>query len=225
MLSIIIPTLNAQATLATTLEDLLSPSVPGLEVIVVDGGSTDATAHVANEWGVRVIDSAPGRGRQLALGAEHATNEWLLFLHADTRVPSGWVEAVSRFMTEERNVDRAGYFRLGFDDNSRGARRVAALANWRAKAFGLPYGDQGLLIHRALYDAVGGYPRNLNLMEDVELVRRIGPMRLGRLPVAVTTSAAKYKADGWWGRPAKNMVCLGLYLAGAPQGWIERLYR
>lgn len=225
MLSIIIPTLNAETTLGATLDVLLAPQVPGLEVLIVDGGSTDATRHIADERGVPVSDSAPGRGRQLALGATEAHAEWLLFLHADCRLADGWEQAVSRFITVDLNRQRAGYFRLNFDDPSPGAARVAALANWRAKALGLPYGDQGLLIHRSLYDDVGGYPAQLNLMEDVELARRIGPMRLARLPLALTTSAAKYRADGWWLRPLKNLLCLGLHLAGAPEAWVERLYR
>ena len=228
MLSIVIPTLNAEATLAATLDAIERPEIPGLEVIVVDGGSTDATRPIAEAREACVIACAPGRGRQLAHGARAATAEWLLFVHADTRLPDDWPERVSRFITVERNRERAGYFRLAFDGASpadnRGARRVAALANWRAKTFGLPYGDQGLLIHRDLYTQVGGYPE-INLMEDVEIARRIGPMRLERLPAAVITSADKYRRGGWWARPARNLLCLGLHLAGAPARWIERLYR
>ena len=225
MLSVIIPTLNAEATLAATLKVVLAPAVPGLEVLIVDGGSTDATRRVAGEWGVPVLDSAAGRGRQLKRGADEAHAEWLLFLHADSRLPEDWADAVSRFITVDLNRQRAGYFRLRLDDASPGAKRVAALANWRAKAWGLPYGDQGLLIHRTLYDEVGGYRAEMNLMEDVDLVRRVGPMRLLRLPATITTSAAKYRAGGWWARPAKNLLCLTLYLLGAPMRWIERLYR
>lgn len=225
MLSIILPTLNAQATLAATLDAVLAPDIPGLDVIIVDGGSTDATATIANERGVRWFESAPGRGRQLALGAQHAQSEWLLFLHADTTLPDDWTTVVSRFIVDDANQQRAGYFALAFDDAGGPARRVAGLANWRAKAWSLPYGDQGLLIHRSLYDAVDGFDESLNLMEDVEMARRIGPMRLVRLPATVTTSAAKYRAGGWWARPTKNIACLALYLLGAPQRWVERLYR
>ena len=225
MLSIILPTLNAEATLAATLDAILAPDVPNLDVVVVDGGSTDATHAIATERGVRWVEGPPGRGCQLALGASHARSEWLLFVHGDTTLPDDWPTVVSRFMVDDTNQQRAGYFALAFDDASAGARRVASLANWRAKAWGLPYGDQGLLIHRSLYDAVDGFAAHLNLMEDVEMARRIGPMRLVRLPAHVTTSAAKYRAGGWWARPLKNIACLGLYLLGAPLGWVERLYR
>ena len=225
MLSIIIPTLNAEATLAATLRSILAPAVPGLDVVVVDASSHDDTCRIAEEFEARVLTSAPGRGRQLACGANAAASEWLLFLHADTRLPQGWPGDISRFITADANRQRAAYFRLSFDDTNQAAQRIAALANWRAKALGLPYGDQGLLIHRSLYDEVGGFDERLNLMEDVELARRIGPMRLKRLPATVITSAVKYRTDGWWRRPFKNLLCLELYLAGAPMKWIERLYR
>ncbi|MCR4376790.1 MAG: TIGR04283 family arsenosugar biosynthesis glycosyltransferase [Rhodospirillales bacterium] len=225
MLSIIIPTLNAEATLAATLDPILAAAVPGLDLGVVDGGSNDATRSIAAERGAKVLTCQAGRGRQLVCGANATTAEWLLFLHADTRLPQSWPEDVSRFITADANQQRAAYFRLSFDDESAGAKRVAALANWRAKVLGLPYGDQGLLIHRTLYDEVGGFDARLTLMEDVELARRIGPMRLKRLPGCVVTSAAKYRTGGWWLRPFKNLLCLGLYLAGAPLAWIERLYK
>lgn len=225
MLSVILPTRNAEAMLAATLDAIAAPAVPGLDLVVVDGGSVDATRHIAEAREARVLACEPGRGRQLACGAQAARCEWLLFLHADTRLPLGWQDDVSRFITADANRERAGYFRLTFDDAGPGARRVAALANWRAKVLGLPYGDQGLLIHRTLYNEVGGFDERLNVMEDVELARRIGPMRLVRLTASVTTSAAKYRSGGWWARPARNLLCLGLYLAGAPRRWIERLYR
>ena len=232
-LSLIIPALNAAQSLDATLDAALdtalrvtgdAPAALDLDLVVIDGGSTDATRATAQARGARLFESAPGRGRQLAAGARHADADWLLFVHADTRLPAHWADVVTRFIADPLNAERAGYFRLRFDVSSAGARRVAALANWRARTFGLPYGDQGLLIHRTLYDAVGGYG-DLALMEDVELVRRIGPMRLRPLPATVVTSAAKYQTGGWWARPARHLACLALYLAGAPQGWIERLYR
>lgn len=224
MLSIVIPTLNAEATLPATLDAILAPGVPDLDIVIVDGGSTDATRHVAETHQVHVIDSAPGRGRQLALGAIAAKSDWLMFLHADTRLPAGWNVELGRFIASELNQERAGYFRLRFDDASPGAKRVARLANWRARTFGLPYGDQGLVVHRTLLDEVGGYPEHLDIMEDVELARRIGPMRLVEITATVVTSAQKYRHSGWWARPAKNIICLGLYLLGAPLAWIKRLY-
>ncbi|MCM0019399.1 MAG: glycosyl transferase family 2, partial [Tagaea sp.] len=98
------------------------------------------------------------------------------------------------------------------------------LANWRARNFGLPYGDQGLLIARAAYEKLGGY-RPLPLMEDVDFVRRIGRANLRALDGLATTSAARYERDGWWLRPLRNLLCLALWRAGVAPGTIARLYR
>jgi len=225
MLAVIIPTLNAEATIAATLAAVFAHDVPPLEVLVVDGGSKDATRLLSTDGGARIIESAPGRGRQLALGAAETQAQWLLFLHADTMLPDDWEHCVSRFITDPRNAEYAAYFKLSFDHPSMAAKRVATLANWRAKAWGLPYGDQGLLIHRDLYDDMGGFRADLDLMEDVDLARRLGPMRLKPLCTTVTTSAAKYVAGGWWARPLRNVLCLGLFLAGAPKRWTQGLYR
>jgi len=225
MLSVIIPTLNAEETLAQTLTSVQASSPPLVEVLIVDGGSTDQTARVAADHGAKLIHSDPGRGQQLAHGASMSKGPWMLFLHADSQLPPDWETDISRFITEDRNQGLVGYFRLAFDQKSRGARRVARLANWRADVLGLPYGDQGLLIHRDLYEHVGGYRREQNLMEDVDLVQRIGPMRLKRINLTLTTSASRYRSGGWWARPARNLMCLMLHLVGAPRGWIERLYR
>lgn len=225
MLAIIIPALNAESSIAATLQAVFANDLPQLEVLVVDGGSTDATRLLSTDGGAKVIECAPGRGRQLALGAGSTEAGWLLFLHADTVLPDDWEQHVSRFITAPRNAEYAAYFKLRFDDPSPGSRRVATLANWRAKVWGLPYGDQGLLIQRDLYTDMGGYQTDMDLMEDVDLVRRLGPMRLKSLRATVTTSAAKYVAGGWWARPMRNLLCLGLFLAGAPKRWVEGLYR
>jgi len=225
MLVLIIPTLNAEATLAATLKAVFAAEGPSLEVVIVDGGSTDNTCRIGRENGARVLTCAPGRGRQLAHGVDQTQAPWVLFLHADTRLPADWGRHVSRFIANPRHTQCAAYFKLSFDHASPGARRVATLANWRAQAWGLPYGDQGLLIARTLYTEMGGYQKELNIMEDVDLARRLGPMRLKALRATVSTSAAKYLKSGWWKHPMRNLMCLGLFLAGAPQSWIERRCR
>ncbi len=228
MLSIIIPTMNAEATLAGTLDSVLTSGGAGLEagveLVVVDGRSRDETRHVALDHGARVIKSKRGRGRQLANGANEAKGDWLLFLHADTRLPADWANVVSGFIAKDANRERAACFRLAFDDASPGARRVARLANWRTRILGLPYGDQGLLISKSFYHNLSGYRAELDLMEDVDMVRRIGGSRLTVLGETVTTSAARYHKDGWWVRPVRNLFCLALYFLGAGPKLIKRFY-
>jgi rSAM/selenodomain-associated transferase 2 len=220
-LTIVVPALDAAACLCATL-DACREAV-GAEVLVVDGGSRDATRDVARRGGARVVESAPGRGRQLALGAEEARAEWLLFLHADTRPAPGWAAVARAFMAAPGNTGRAAYFAFALDDPSREARRLERLVAWRCRALALPYGDQGLLIARALYGAVGGF-RPLPLMEDVDLVRRLGRHRLVGLPVVAVTSAERWRREGWSRRSARNLACLSLWFLGVPPRLIRRLY-
>lgn len=210
-----IPALNA----AGSLGDCLASAAQADEIIVIDGGSGDGTAALAERSGVRLVRSARGRGLQLAAGAAAAKGDWLLFLHADTRLGGGWREAAERHVA--RRPGRAACFRLRLDAGEWQARLVEAGVAARVRLFALPYGDQGLLVSRRLYDAVGGY-RPLPLMEDVDLVRRIG--RIERLDVDAITSAERWRRDGWLRRSGRNLLCLGLYRAGMSAERVARLY-
>ncbi|HYH36723.1 MAG TPA: TIGR04283 family arsenosugar biosynthesis glycosyltransferase [Azospirillum sp.] len=218
-LDIVIPCLNAADTLPATLGALGG----GAGVIVADGGSPDGTADVAAALGARLIQAPRGRGPQLAAGAAAGNAPWLLFLHADTRLATGWREAAARHIADPDNAWRAGYFRLRFDSAAPLARRWERAVAWRSRALGLPYGDQGLLIARPFYETLGGF-RPLPLMEDVDFVRRIGRRRLVPLDAEAVTSATRYERDGWLLRPARNLACLSLYVAGVPPRLIRRLY-
>ena len=224
-LNIVIPALNAAAALPGTLGALTAPK-PGrtCELLVVDGGSSDDTTTVAEKHGARIVACAPGRGIQLSEGARQAGGRWLLFLHADTVLEPGWPGAVFRYCDDPANRERAATFRFALDDTARAARWLEAIVAWRTKALGLPYGDQGLLISRGFYDSLGGF-RPLPLMEDVDIVRRIGRRRLDVLDVAAVTSAVRYRQSGYLRRSGRNLLCLGLYFLGVPPGAIVRLYR
>nr|WP_294544442.1 TIGR04283 family arsenosugar biosynthesis glycosyltransferase [uncultured Rhodopila sp.] len=215
-LSVVIPALNA----GTLLSGTLAVIGRGLEIIVVDGGSADRTCEVAAEAGARVLAAPRGRGSQIAAGIAAATGPWLLILHADTRPGDGWRQAVAAHMA---TPDRAGYFRFALDSPAAPARRLERIVAWRCRVFGLPYGDQGLLIHRDLLRAVGGV-KKLPLMEDVDLVRRLGRGRLRLLAADAVTSAARWEREGYLRRSARNLVCLALWFAGVPPRVIRRLY-
>lgn len=215
MISVIIPALNAAATLGPCLAALSEAD----EIIVVDGGSTDST--VAEASGARLLRSPPGRGLQLAAGAAAAKGGWLLFLHADTRLAPGWREAVERHIG--RRPDSAACFRFRLDSADRRARLIEAAVALRVRLLALPYGDQGLLVPRRLYNEIGGY-RPLPLMEDVDLVRRIGARRIARLDADAITSAERWRRDGWLRRSARNLICLGLYRCGMSAERVARLY-
>jgi rSAM/selenodomain-associated transferase 2 len=212
MLSVVIPTLNAAASLRQAMEAVRGAD----EVVVVDGGSSDQTAALAAALGARVVTARRGRGAQLAAGVAAARGDWLLLLHADTRLAPGW---------RDLGVpsDRAGYFRFALDSDDPRARRLERLVAWRCRVLALPYGDQGLLLHRTLLREVGGI-RPLPLMEDVDLVRRLGRRRLVPLDAAAITSAEKWQRQGWARRSLRNLSCLTLYFAGVPPRLIARLY-
>jgi rSAM/selenodomain-associated transferase 2 len=218
MLSVVIPTRNAAATLPATLAALAGGPE---EVVVSDGGSTDGTPCVAASLGARVVMAARGRGGQLAAGIAAARGDWLLLLHADTRLAPGWAEICRDFIAA--GPARAGYFRFVLASEDARARRLERAVAWRCRRLALPYGDQGLLIPRALLDAVGGV-RDLPLMEDVDLVRRLGRHRLAPLAAAAVTSAARWERDGWYRRSARNLLCLLLYFCGVPPRAVARLY-
>jgi rSAM/selenodomain-associated transferase 2 len=216
-LSVIIPALNAAGALRACIERLGNTA----EFVVADGGSTDGTPDLASELGARIVEAPRGRGIQLRAGAAAATGEWLLFLHADTLLENGWDQAVRDHLAS--HPDHAACFAFRLDDPGWQARVLERGVGIRVGMLGLPYGDQGLLISRRHYDALGGY-RPLPLMEDVDFVRRIGRSRLRQLEVAAVTSAARWRRDGWWRRSARNLLCLALYGLGMSPDRIARIY-
>ena len=229
MITVVIPTLNAEQGLAAALTALVPATVDGLirEVVIVDGGSTDRTLEIADQAGAAVLQSAPGRGRQLAAGAEAARMPWLMFLHADTVLEPGWEREASAFIERVEAGQRpeaAAAFRFAMDDLGFKPRIIEWGVWVRCTLARLPYGDQGLLIPRRLYKSSGGF-RPLPLMEDVELIRRLGRGRTVILRARAVTSAIRYRRDGYARRSLRNLMCLTLYFFRVPAEVIARIYR
>lgn len=194
LLSVIIPTLNEERSLAGAIRS--ARQCPHAQIIVADGGSMDATAAVAEDHGVKVIPCEPGRGRQLIRGVDEAAGDFLLFLHADTRLPHGYAREVSRLLSDPHCV--AGAFRMTFDQVSTSLRLIEWGANLRSTRRQMPYGDQAIHLRRSTYQRIGGF-RPMDAMEDFDLIRRL--RRLGRVrvsPLPVVTSARKYTTRGPW---------------------------
>lgn len=222
-ISIIVPTLNVAHVIGATLQSL--GTLDGLdlirEVIFSDGGSDDATEEIGSACGAEFIKGPSGRGRQLQRGVEASTGSWLLILHADTKLSKGWEKHLRNFMQEHKG--HAGYFQFALDDIGIRPYLLARLVSFRCRVFSLPYGDQGLFVSRDLYEAVGGYA-GIPLMEDVDLVRRIGRKNLREIRVTATTSAARYQRYGYMLRIIYNLFCLLLFFFGVPPTKIKNIY-
>jgi rSAM/selenodomain-associated transferase 2 len=228
MISVIIPTMDAEAGLAETLTALVPATVEGLvrEVIVVDGGSTDRTGVIADQSGARFVQRSGGRGYQLMAGAHRARFPWLLFLHGDTVLEQGWEREASNFMQAVDGAKRplaAAAFRFALDDIGVRPRALEQLVRLRCSLLKLPYGDQGLLIPKLLYTEIGGYNPQ-PLMEDIDLVRRLKRRRIEMLRARAVTSAQRFRREGYLLRSVRNLGCLTLYLLRVRPATINRLY-
>jgi rSAM/selenodomain-associated transferase 2 len=228
MISVVIPTLNAEATLGPTLAALVPAVVDGVvqEAIIADGGSSDETAAIAEAAGTRLVRAKRGRGSQLHAGAAAARGTWLLFLHADTVLEPGWAEEATAFMERVeagRRSPAAAAFRFALDDDGIMPRVLEWLVAMRCLLFALPYGDQGLLISRKLYAELGGF-RPMPLMEDVDLVRRLKRRQRVMLHARAVTSGARYRSEGYVLRSLRNLCCVALYYLRVPARVLARLY-
>jgi rSAM/selenodomain-associated transferase 2 len=228
MISVVIPTFNAERTLGPVLASLVPAVVHDVvrEAIIVDGGSTDETCVIAEAAGTTLIRAPKGRGSQLSAGAAIAKSDWLLFLHADTVLEHGWEEEAKSFMERVqagKRSEAAAAFRFALDDEGFMPRLIESLVGIRCALFALPYGDQGLLISRHLYNRLGGF-KPLPLMEDVDLVRRLRRRELVMLKSTATTSGERYRSDGYLLRSLRNLFCLALYYLRVPPRLLTRLY-
>ncbi len=217
-LSVIIPTFNEERTIGHTLDRVRGGSA--WEVIVVDGRSTDRTREIARSHGATVVESPPGRGRQLAVGASIATGDTLLFLHADTSLPSGFDDYIFRALDQPRVC--AGAFRLLIDAEGRSFRLIERMVNFRSRARQMPYGDQAIFVRADVFHQAGGFP-DLPIMEDYVLIRRL--RRIGRIeiaPATVVTSARRWIKHGVWRTTVLNQVCIAAYRLGVSPARITR---
>lgn len=221
-ISIVIPALNEADRIAQTLAH--AADEPGVELIVADGGSRDATRAIAESYGARVVQSPPGRARQMNAGAADASGEILVFLHADTLLPVGYGAAVRHALADPAVA--GGAFRFALDERTPSLRLIAWGVNLRSRWLGLPYGDQALFLRAGTFRRLGGFP-DRPIMEDVALVRalkRRGLLRLLEQPAI--TSARRWRALGPWRLTLLHLAALcGYGLGCSPQGiraWLSR---
>jgi len=220
--TVIIPTLDEDKSLAAAIGSVLyggKGRSESVEVIVVDGCSTDNTTRIAGEMGVKVLTTLRGRGLQMDEAAALAEGEVLLFLHADTSLPGGWYEAVCSAMDEPEVV--VGAFSLAIDSSKKWFRVLERGVSLRSTRLGLIYGDQAIFVRRSAFVDAGGF-RHLPLMEDVDCVSRLKAVgKLKVLDEAVVTSRRRWEAKGIAGNTVRNWVFLLLYYMGVSP---ERLH-
>ncbi|MGA9658716.1 MAG: glycosyltransferase [Asticcacaulis sp.] len=215
MISVVIPTLNAEDHLARTLAALVPGVVEGMikEVIVVDGGSGDSTLEIADSTGCVIIHADAARGLQLWQGCREARGDWILILHSDSQLGDGWMDQVQIHM--RKFPLQAGYFHLRFDDPSLIVSGWAEILALRARWMAMPSGDHGLLLSRALYDTAGGYKDQV-AFEDVALAMSLGRARLRPMGASLTTNAERFHAKGWMLRLLGRSFRFVAYLLGVP---------
>ena len=220
-ISIVIPTLNEAEELPETLRR--AKALDGLhEIIVVDAGSTDATQNIAREHNCKILQSEPSRGRQLRLGAEKATGEIVLLLHADTWLPENAASAIAETLAKPRVI--AGAFYKRFRD--RGALPGSRLRCWLLWACtNRLFGDQAIFVKRTALEQAGGVPE-VPLMEEFELCKALAPHgRIALASATILTSARKFREEGTLKTYWRMARCLTRHALGAsPQRSTEIYY-
>jgi len=220
LISIIVPTLNEETNLPVTLRQLAQR--PDVELLVVDGGSTDNTVHIARKFTSYVFVSEPGRALQMNAAARHATGDILLFLHADTFLLPGALDELQRRITGDGAV--GGAFDLNIDSPRRLMRLIAKISSQRSRLLRAPHGDQAIFCWRQVFEEVGGYP-DVPIMEDVALARQL--RRVGRLTFlrsGLVTSARRWIANGVIKTTTVNMLVRFLYLLRVPSRHLRHIY-
>jgi rSAM/selenodomain-associated transferase 2 len=220
--SIVVPTLDEAAGITATLAGLQSHRANGHEVIVVDGGSTDATMSLARPLADQAIVAATGRARQMNAGAQAASGDTLLFLHADSLLPANAAEAMGAALAQGR---RWGRFDVTISGRPRVLKIVAAMMNLRSRLTGIATGDQGIFVERALFDRIGGYPE-LPLMEDIALSKALKAAagRPACLRARIVTSGRRWERDGPWRTMARMWRLRLAYALGADPAKLARRY-
>ncbi|HUE89366.1 MAG TPA: TIGR04283 family arsenosugar biosynthesis glycosyltransferase [Vicinamibacterales bacterium] len=224
LVSIIIPVRGDAARLSDLLTALGPDVGTHVEVFVsaatpVDERLAEVRERYAN---VTWVESAPGRGAQLNAGAAPATGRWLWFVHADCRLPEGWLAAFQALETQRDVV--GGAFTFALDSSAWQARLLERVVALRARWLDMPYGDQGIFVRRAMFESMGGFA-SVPLMEDVEFVRRLTRTgRLRHLTLRLTTSARRWEREGWLRRSLANLTTLSLYALGVSPERLARRY-
>ncbi len=220
-ISIIIPVLNEASKIAKTIT--VAKSGKSVEILVVDGGSQDNTVDIVEALGLKVLFASPSRANQMNVGAKAATGEILLFLHADTLLPTKFAHSVRRVLCQPNTI--AGAFALQIDGSLKGLRLLEKGVNLRSHFLSLPYGDQAIFVKTETFKALGGFPQ-LPIMEDFELVLKLRNCgRIAIIPTPVITSSRRWQKLGVWQTTIMNQLAIAAYFLKIPAKHIAKWYR
>jgi rSAM/selenodomain-associated transferase 2 len=220
-LSVVVPMLNEAAAIASTL-DALRRGAPDAELIVVDGGSTDASVAIARPLCDTLLDASRGRAHQMNAGARASHGDVLVFVHADTIVPPTFAADIASALSDPAVV--GGRFDVELDAGALPYRIIGAMINIRSRISRTGTGDQAIFVRRDVFDRLGGFPE-LELCEDLEFSRRL--KRIGRiacLRTRVTTSARRWNRDGVARTVVRMWLIRAMYLLGVPPARLKRMY-
>ena len=211
VISIIIPTYNEQENIKRLLDYLVEFRKDDIELIVVDGGSSDLTVKTVGEYdNVRLIHSQKGRAIQMNAGWKASSGEYLFFLHADSTLPKGWYSAIQLAFRITNCV--AGSFYLQFDINGFWFRLYSGLSKIKSPL--VTFGDQGLFVKRAVFEQLDGF-RELPILEDYDMIKRLRSMgKVIKLDLPMITSARKFQKNGVIYQQLKNISIVLLYKIG-----------
>lgn len=219
-ISVVIPLLNEAKSIAASLSALMA--LAPYEIIVVDGGSTDATREICGSFGVKVFTSERGRARQMNFGARHASGDVLLFLHADTRLPPSAFDDIVSALNDPRYL--GGRFDVELEGDHWMLKVIGRMISYRSRVTRVGTGDQAIFVRRAVFERMGGYP-DIPLMEDIAFCRTLKRMGdVACLRSRVTTSGRRWEADGVWRTILRMWTLKSLYLAGVSPARLKHFY-
>jgi len=213
--------LNEEHTIAAALA-AIRDGASSSEILVVDGGSSDASIDAASGLATRVLTSERGRARQMNAGAAAASGDVLAFVHADTIVPRSFARDIERALSDSTVV--GGRFDVKLDDSALPYRLIGMLISLRSRISRTATGDQAIFVRRDVFERLGGFP-NLELCEDLDFARRL--KRTGKvacLRACVTTSARRWRRDGLARTVFRMWMIRGLYLLGVPPARLKQMY-